>query len=206
MPQPGADPAVLWGRFATLLGLDPTSFDTRLERSNTSLGLEQAELLRRVNVALGDRLPLPGPYPVVVKNVLAHRVLEPRSGTRLALSDDDAAFAVAESQAVADRLRASGVDVVGDLGELVPAASAAPAAQAYAVPPAERLLDESVAAIADLMVVLDERRAAAARAEDVVTTARTKPVRFALVQAAEQRPLLRRARSGYRQLKTRLRG
>ncbi len=41
---------------------------------------QQAELLRRVNVELGDRLPLPGPYPAVVKNVLAHRVLAERPG------------------------------------------------------------------------------------------------------------------------------
>lgn len=205
VPQPGADPTVLWSRFATLLGLDPDAFDTRLERSNTSLGLEQAELLRRVNLALGDRLPLPGPYPAVVKNVLAHRVLEPRPGTRLALSRDDAAYAAAESRAIADRLRSMRVDVVGDLDELVPAVVGGPGEEAYAAPPAERLLEESVAALAEVLVALNERRAVADRAADVVATARAKPVRFALVQAAEQRPLLRRARGGYRLLKQRLR-
>lgn len=205
VPQPGTDPAVLWDRFASLIGLEPTSFDIRLERSNTSLGLEQAELLRRVNVELGDRLPLPGPYPAVVKNVLAHQVLEPRPGTRLVLSADDAAFAAAESHAIADRLRELGADVVGDLDELVPAAPGATEGEAYVVPPAERLLDESVAAIADLLVVLNERRTALERARDVVETARQKPVRFAMVQAAEERPLLRKARGAYRRVKERAR-
>jgi hypothetical protein len=206
VPPSGTDPTVLWDRFATLLGLDPSSFDTELERSNTSLGLEQAELLRRVNAALGDRLPLPGPYPAVVKNVLAHEVLEPRQGTRLALSAADTEYAVAESRAIADRLRAAGVDVVGDLDELVPDGAVTGAGgEAYVVPPPERLLDESVATIADLLVVLNQRRAAVQRADDTVQTAREKPIRFALVQAAENRPLLRKLRGGYRRIKARVR-
>lgn len=201
VPPSGSDPSILWERFARLLGLDPAAFDTELERSNSSLGVEQAELLRRVNLELGDRLPLPGPYPLVVKNVLAHRILEPRRGTRLALSADDQEYAVSESRAVADRLVAMGVDVVGDLAELVPTvdgAAPAPGEDAYAVPSDATLLAESVATIADLLVVLNERRAAVQRADDLATTAQEKPVRFALVQAAEQRPLLRRLRAAYR--------
>src|SRR3712207_6605946 len=61
VPPVGADPEALWQRFAMLLGLQPGAFDTRSSRSNSSLGLEQAELLRRVNAELGTRLPLPGP-------------------------------------------------------------------------------------------------------------------------------------------------
>lgn len=201
VPPSGSDPSILWERFARLLGLDPAAFDTELERSNSSLGVEQAELLRRVNLELGDRLPLPGPYPLVVKNVLAHRILEPRRGTRLALSADDQEYAVSESRAVADRLVAMGVDVVGDLAELVPTvdgAAPAPGEDAYAVPSDATLLAESVATIADLLVVLNERRAAVQRADDLASTAQEKPVRFALVQAAEQRPLLRRLRAAYR--------
>jgi hypothetical protein len=206
VPPSGTDPTVLWERFATLLGLDPASFDTELERSNTSLGLEQAELLRRVNAALGDRLPLPGPYPTVVKNVLAHEILEPRQGTRLALSAADTEYAVAESRAIADRLRAAGVDVVGDLDELVPDGPVTGAeGEVYGVPSPDRLLDESVATIADLLVVLSERRGAVQRADDTVQTAREKPIRFALVQAAENRPLLRKLRGGYRRIKAKVR-
>ena len=81
VPPAGAPQGLLWRRFAGLLGLEPDSFDTSTSRANTSLGLEQAELLRRVNVALGDRLALPGPYPVVVKQVLAHKVLAGRPGS-----------------------------------------------------------------------------------------------------------------------------
>lgn len=207
VPPSGTDPMTLWDRFARLLGVDPAAFDTELERSNTSLGAEQAELLRRVNLELGDRLPLPGPYPLVVKNVLAHRVLEGRAGTRLTLSAEDQQFAADEARAIADRLTAMGVDVVGDLAELVPAVPsvASTGDDPYAMPADAALLAESVAAIADLLVVLNERRAAVAHADDLTATAQAKPVRFALVHASEQRPLLRRLRGAYRAAKTRVR-
>jgi len=206
VPPSGADPTILWDRFARLIGVDPAAFDTELERSNSSLGVEQAELLRRVNVELGDRLPLPGPYPLVVKNVLAHRVLEPRAGTRLALGGADQQFAADAARGIAERLAAMGVDVVGDLAELVPVAGGVdpePGGDAYAVPSDARLLAESVATIADLLVVLNERRAAVQRADDLTSTARQKPVRFALVQASEQRPLLRKLRGAYRAARSR---
>ncbi|WP_183094578.1 hypothetical protein [Nocardioides stalactiti] len=206
IPPSGADPLILWDRFARLLGLEPHAFDTALERSNSSLGAEQAELLRRVNLELGDRLPLPGPYPLVVKNVLAHRILEPRPGTRLALGAEDQEFAATAARDIVARLEALGVDVVGDLDDLVPAVvppEEVGGAAAYSVPPDAVLLEESVATIADLLVVLNERRSALQRADDLTTTAREKPVRFALVQAAENRPVLRRLRGAYRRAKAR---
>ena len=101
-----------------------------------------------------------------------------------------------------------GVDVVGDLADLVPAGRRAsdPATDAYAVPSDATLLAESVATIADLLVVLNERRAAVQQADDLTTTAQEKPVRFALVQAAENRPVLRKLRGAYRAAKARRRG
>lgn len=206
VPPSGANPAILWDRFAGLLGVDPAAFETELERSNSSLGAEQVELLRRVNVALGDRLPLPGPYPLVVKNVLAHRVLEPRAGTRLALDAADQEFAAEAALGITDRIAAMGADVVGDLAELVPVpggADPAPGQDPYAAPSDATLLAESVATVADLLVVLNERRAAVQRADDLTTTAQEKPIRFALVHASERRPLLRRLRAAHRAAKER---
>jgi hypothetical protein len=71
LPPRGTSPAVLWGRFASLLGLDATSFDLDGSARNQSLGAEQTELLRRLNAALGQRLPRPGPYAPLVKGDLA---------------------------------------------------------------------------------------------------------------------------------------
>jgi hypothetical protein len=202
VPPATAPSETLWLRFATLLGLDPSTFDTTVSRSNTSLGVEQAELLRRVNSRLGDRLPLPGPYPTVVKNILAHRVLASRKGTRLTLSPADTKYAVDQSRAIADRLVAMGVDVVGNLDELVPdlaAATAGASETAYDAPPAELLLDESLEAMAELLAVLGQRIRSERRYAEIVEEMRRAPVRSALVQASERRPPLAKARRLYQQ-------
>lgn len=153
VPQPGADPTLLWTRFATLLGLDPNAFELTGSRSNPSLHLEQAELLRRVNAALGDKLPIPGPYPAMVKNVFAHRVLAKREGRSLSMRGDDRAFAVQRSHELVASLAGSGCDVVGDLQELIPAESAALSEHAEEeAPPSDKvLLEESVAALVGLL-------------------------------------------------------
>ncbi len=200
VPPASSPPETLWLRFATLLGLDPASFDTAVSRANTSLGVEQAELLRRVNSKLGDRLPLPGPYPSVVKNVFAHRVLAGHQGARLALSPSDTEYAVERSRDIADRLQGMGVDVIGDLEELVPdLAEASQAARdtAYDAPSADVLLDESLDATADLLVALGERIRSERRHAETVARMREAPLRFALVQASERRPLLMKARRVY---------
>lgn len=197
VPPPGSPPDLLWERFAGLLGLAPETFDTAIARSNTSLGLEQTELLRRVNAALGDRLPVPGPYPAVVKEILAHKLLARRPGTRLTLAEADVEYAVERSRDIAARLDASGVDVIGDLAELteLPGSPEAPAGvDGYPTPSADDLLDESVAALADLLVELSPRRAARER----LAFAERSPVRFALARASERHALLMKARNAYR--------
>jgi hypothetical protein len=150
VPPAGAGPEVLWGRFAGLLGIDPEPFELGGSRANTSLGYEQAELLRRVNAELGDRLPLPGPYPVDVKDVFAQTVLVKQAGTKIALPAEDVAFALDSSRRITDEIAAMGVDVVGDLGELVPDVDPSSLGAAPEAGP-DRLLDESVAALANLL-------------------------------------------------------
>ena len=197
VPPAGGATTLLWERFAGLLGLDPQPFDLEKGRSNSSLSLDAAEVLRRVNAELGERLPLPGPYPRVVKNVLAHQIMATHPGAPVRLGAEDAAFARAESESMVKRLASSGVDVVGDLAELVPPESTVPHSE-YVEPAAEALLRESVAVIADLLVVLNERT----RRDDLLRDARENPVRFALSQSADRTRLLDKARRGYRRLRS----
>lgn len=201
VPPKGTESSVLWNRFAGVLGLEPGAFDLDIGRANTSLGMEAAELLRRVNVELGDRLPLPGPYPTIVKNIFAHRVLEPHPGTRLRLDGDDARFARQQSRLIAERLGGMDIDIVGDLAELVPAEPAVDVPDPVQ-PSTEALLDESVAALVDLLVIMNQRARRQRAGEDLAQTAREKPIRFALVQASRTNPALRGLRGGY----TRVRG
>jgi hypothetical protein len=200
VPPSGASPVLLWERFAAMLGLDPETFDTSRGRSNTSLGVEQTELLRRLNAVLGERLPLPGPYPAVVKNVLAHRVLAARPGTPLALSPEDTEYAVAASRGVAERLASLGVDVIGDLAELVPDVDEArrrASGSAYRPPDDAVLLEESIEALAGVLTAMADRRGQR-RYEDLIRELKARPVRFALARAAERHRALGQARSVYR--------
>lgn len=167
VPRRGAPPTTLWQRFAGLLGLDAAAFDLSVSKTNRSLRAEQVELLRRLNKQLDDRLPLPGTYPETVKEILAQEVLAGRSGTRVALVGAHRAFAIKRSAAIVDQLRQLGVDVVGDLAELVPAETAAePSADGARGPtehpecmPDSTLLNESVAALTGVLERLSVERA-----------------------------------------------
>ncbi len=163
VPQEPAGPDVLWARFASTFGVDPAGFDLSKARANPSLNAEQAEVLRRLNEVLGRRLPLPGTYTDTVKGVLAHRFLAGRPGTPLRLVGRELDFAVARSRQIADRLVASGADLVGSLDDLLPPADAA------AEPPGvtqnidvelDAVLSEAIAALAEVLDRLGRRRAA----------------------------------------------
>lgn len=205
VPPSGAPQTLLWERFAGLLGLDAATFDTEGSRSNTSLGLEQAELLRRVNVALGDRLPLPGPYPGTVKDVLAHRILAARPGNPLRLTPEDIEFAADESRKLAEGLAAAGVDVIGSLDDLLvdEEAVARAAAEGYLPPPDAELLDESVQVLADLLVDVSATRQRDRASVELGEAVRADPVRTALKELSAQHPALGRIERRWRRLRKR---
>jgi len=120
VPPAGVAREELWWRFAGLLGVSDVKVDLDVGRRNRSLAAEQAELVRRLNATLGDRLPLPGPYSDIVKGFLVHRVLSGRPGTSFGLLGDDYVFARERAERIVDGLERRGVNVVGDLADLQP--------------------------------------------------------------------------------------
>jgi hypothetical protein len=157
VPPSGSDPAVLWGRFAGTVGLVADDFSSEVPHSNASVGLEQAELLRRLNAELGDRLSRRGAYSVLVKDRLVHKMLAQRAGTKLVLPKVDLDFAVEHGHDVVRELGRLGVDVVGDLQELVPD-DETPAPDALPHVALDDVLDEAVAALAATLDTLDTTR------------------------------------------------
>jgi hypothetical protein len=139
----------LWARFASVLGIETGSTSLPPARVNSSLGLVEAEFLRRLNEALPGEMP-DWFYTHNIRRILAHEVLRTRTPqARLALPPGEQAWAQEQSEALIAGLRDSKYHIVGDLGELLPQ----PATSPY-VPPsdlaAEDLLEAALHAAAAL--------------------------------------------------------
>ena len=158
VPQRSAGPDQLWTRFAGVLGIEADGVDLAAARTNSSLEAEQAELVRRLNAALGDRLPLPGAYTGMVKKALAHRVLAGRPGTSFALTGEDHAFAVERAHGMVAAVERLGPHVVGDLQDLVPPATPPDEVSGDAAVEPEAVLDEAVEALVQVLERLDQER------------------------------------------------
>jgi hypothetical protein len=121
VPPPGSPPELLWERFASVIGVDPGRADLSAARPNTSLGLAEAELLRRLNLELRDHIP-EWYYAVHVKERIAHDVLAARPATtHPRLGPHRAEWAAARAEKVVAQLEEAGYQVVGSLDDLAPA-------------------------------------------------------------------------------------
>lgn len=120
VPPRGSAPELLWQRFASVFGLDPAAFDTATSTPNSSLDLPQTELLRRLNMIIGETIPWPE-YVRIVKGKFAEHVLPPLRGrTQIALPADAREWAVGAARQMVADVAAAGYDVTGDLADLVP--------------------------------------------------------------------------------------
>jgi hypothetical protein len=120
VPPRGADRELLWRRFAEATALPDLPY-VFPQRDNSSLGVAEAELLRRLNPRLSDALDWPG-YEALIKRRFAEGILEPiDSQGRLRLPQQWVADVADICAAEIDYLRSSGVTVVGNLDDLAPA-------------------------------------------------------------------------------------
>jgi hypothetical protein len=148
VPRQGPAEA-LWARFAAVLGIESSCIDVPSARVNCSLGLAEAEFLRRMNEALPDGMP-DWFYTRNIKQTLAHQVLSTRSARpRLALPTAQQEWASEQSEILVAGLGDAKYHLVGDLHDLLPP----PAPGRYVSParvPAQQLLDAAVHAAAAL--------------------------------------------------------
>lgn len=123
VPRTSSDPGLLWNRFQSALGVDATS--KALPRAhNPSLGAVSSELLTRVNARTRD-LDWPR-YRHGVKTALAKRTLGRRASgePRYGLSPEHHDWLRKRAVAVVEEIKASGIEIIGDLAELIPAEQA----------------------------------------------------------------------------------
>ena len=156
VPPSGSDPSLLWQRFAGVVGIDSTRFGPAPRRSNESLGGAETEVLRRVNIALGTRLPHPG-YAPIVRSVYAEQILAMAiDAPRLAIEDELWPVLEQVAEAWIESLGGTGYDIRGDLDDLRP--QRRPGTDAGSVA-AEQIADTAIQATADLLVwIADETR------------------------------------------------
>jgi hypothetical protein len=126
-PSGGSDPDLLWRRFAAAAGLGDVPVDLSVRPRNVSLGTAEAELVRRLNEVLRGRFPHPR-YDELVRQVLAETVLVARErvtpvSPRPTLPPERDEWVRARSEEMVRALDGSGIDVVGDLADLIPGPS-----------------------------------------------------------------------------------
>lgn len=121
VPPAGADSTLLWRRFASLIGVGAQQYDTTHARPNVSLGAAEAEVLRRVNRALGEQFAGPGVYARFAKEILAHEELATRTDkVKFGVRPHQRAWLEERSRQLIADIASLGIDVVGDLEELLP--------------------------------------------------------------------------------------
>lgn len=119
VPRSGSDPGLLWQRFAGILGVDPGSVVPPPVPANESLGVAEAEILRRLNARLGDRFPLWHKYVTVVRrHVIVPALATSPSTERILVPSEFAPWLDERAHESVERLRALPVQVAGDLEEL----------------------------------------------------------------------------------------
>ncbi len=119
-PRP-APAEVLFDRFATVLGIDPTVLDRTVTMANESLGIDEVEALRRVNALIPPVLPR-SRVQLLIKQVLAEGVLAPRPGTRRFIPPAHLhGWMVERGSTMVEQLARRSFAVTGELDDLVPA-------------------------------------------------------------------------------------
>lgn len=118
-PPPGAAPTVLWERFARVIGVPPEVVTMPEREVNTSLGVAQTEVLRRVNQRLSRRHN-ELIYGAVVKRLYAARILASGSTQRAVLPARWHPLIEERAARMIEGLSGRAYDVAGDLAELTP--------------------------------------------------------------------------------------
>ena len=153
LPRTSSDPLALWRRFATALDIDAGRYDA-VRTANESLGAASAELMRRINLRLGDDSIPRQAYGRVLRDGLSKSILANRreSEARVVLPDQVRPWANRRSEQIVGSIVALGVTVVGDLGDL----RSEPVASNATSTPAPVLADEAAvsAAAVDAIIAL----------------------------------------------------
>jgi hypothetical protein len=159
-PPPGSSPALLWERFAQVLGLRGADFDATVSGSaNKSLSMLQTELLRRYNERHAQGVSWPEYRRTMRRQLDVLAAID--DGRKIGLTRDEHVFFAARARELCDAVERAGYDVVGDLADLLPGpAPAGPAENPTELSDAE-LLDACLDVVHQLLTSRAKPRRAA---------------------------------------------
>ncbi|MFC8597706.1 hypothetical protein [Isoptericola sp. NPDC057191] len=153
-PPPGGAADLLWPRFLAALDVDPAWAPREADRANASVGVPEAQVLRRLNRRLGADAKRGGDLSPLVDGIVVGDALAPRRSPGITVGPDDHPWVAERSAAWVAWLRERGVTVHGDLDDLLPP----PPAEDWTDPDAPRPRQVADAALDVVEVLLAEVR------------------------------------------------
>ncbi len=201
VPPAGSPPELLAERFATATRLDPDWLEPGDYRGNVSGGVAEAEVLRRLNASLGERLN-ERQYTRVVANGVRPALQDRQPAAQIRLPAEQLGWVTERATAMVDELRQRDYAVVGELDDLLPAPTGSAAARLDAVQPAE-LAEAAMAALGAVVeqyatfwwrVRAKDRQASAGARSNLASSARaaTGRARLAALRLMDRSRLARR--------------
>lgn len=120
LPPPGSPRDLLWRRFAGLVGLDADSFDLSATFPNESMGVAEAETLRRINEHLKDAdFERPFDRGVYIRTFLADERLATRAGEKYWPTAEVLEECRERAVAAVAHVESAGYDVIGEVRDLL---------------------------------------------------------------------------------------
>lgn len=184
-PDRARDPDGLNRVFGEVCGYDPSSLSWPARDVNASWGYTEAEVYRRVNVALGDRLEhYVRDYQPAVRWPMVQDVLPRGASPRPGLPPAHVDWVREHALLTRDGLRSSGARLHGDVDSLVP-----PAEVGRALPELDEASVARVAVetVANLAVFKHTRAQAQRRAEENTPPQQPAPVRNRVLRSVRRR-------------------
>jgi hypothetical protein len=157
VPQAGEDPALLWERFCSVIGIDPALVTVPSEPANASLGIAEIAVLRRLNRRLRRAKVSRETYVQLVRETIVREAFAGREGAEppiLPVSLRPFAEEVCEEWR--EWIHGAGVDVVGDLDDLRPRWFEGTPRDPDR-PPATAVASAAIEALAAVLIDLDRR-------------------------------------------------
>lgn len=120
LPPRGAPRDLIWQRFAALAGLNADAFDAAAGFANRSMGIAEAETLRRINEHLVERELLVSALErgTIIRSLLADGLLVPRGGERYWPEPEQIDDCRRRGLKAIAMIEERGFDVIGDLADL----------------------------------------------------------------------------------------